>query len=145
MSDESTRYDAFEKRMHEEYPKMFSKPYGGFAIGEGWWPIVDKLCERIQTHIDWNNHNAAKYPEDKHYTPIEQVVVAQIKEKFGGLRFYYDGGDNYVRGLVEMAEAWAGRTCEVCGEPGKIGGDGWISTLCPTHRAERDALRNKHE
>ena len=144
MSDESTKYDAFEKRMHEEYPKIFSKPFGGFAIGEGWWLIVDILCMHIQQYINWNDYNADRDPDGK-YTRVEQVVVAQIKEKFGGLRFYYDGGDHYVRGLVDMAEAWAGRTCEVCGEPGTQGGDGWISTLCPTHRAERDALRNRYE
>jgi len=33
--------------------------------------------------------------------------------------------------------------CEECGSPGERGGDGWISTLCPTHRAERDAARKK--
>ena len=138
MSDEATRYDAFEKRMHEEYPKIFSKPFGGFAIGEGWWPIVEVLCSHIQQHIDWINFNINKYPE-RGVEPVEQVVVAQIKEKFGSLRFYYDGGDAYVRGLVEMAESWAGRSCEICGERGTRGdNNGWVSTLCPTHRAERN-------
>jgi hypothetical protein len=144
MSDELAKYDAFEKRMLEQYPKIFSKPFGGFAIGEGWWLIVDLLCMHIQEHINWANRNAGRYP-NKGYEPVEQVVVAQIKEKFGGLRFYYDGGDEYVRGLVTMAELWAGRTCEVCGERGSIGGDGWVTTLCPTHRAERDEQRKKHE
>ena len=126
-------YDAFEKRMKEKYPKMFSQPYGGFCVGEGWWPILETLCSNIQSHIDWWNKNHEKHPV------VEQVVVAQIKEKFGGLRFYYDGGDDQIRGMVRMAESWADHSCEECGAPGTAGGKGWIKTLCPAHRAEADA------
>jgi hypothetical protein len=70
---------------------------------------------------------------------VPQTVVMQVKEKFGGLRFYYDGGDEAVAGMVRMAEAWADHSCEECGAPGTSGGKGWIRTLCPAHRAEADA------
>ena len=132
MSDED-RYEVFAKQMEEKYPKMFAQPYGGFAIGEGWWPIIESLCANIQSHTDWWNKNRETRPV------VEQVVVAQIKEKFGGLRFYYDGGDDQISGMVRMAEAWASHACEECGAPGTLGGKGWIKTLCPTHRAESDA------
>ena len=132
MSEED-RYEAFAKRMEEKYPKMFSQPYGGFAIGEGWWPIIESLCANIQSHTDWWNNNRETRPV------VEQVVVEQIKEKFGGLRFYYQGGDEQISGMVRMAEAWASHSCEECGAPGTSGGKGWIKTLCPTHRAEADA------
>jgi hypothetical protein len=128
-------YDKFADHMTEKYPKIFSKPYGGFCIGPGWWPIVEKLCDQIQHHIDWNNKNAVAGYKD--FQPIEQVVVDQIKEKFGGLRFYYQGGDNYIRGLVSMAESWAWHSCEECGVPGKSRGGGWIKTLCDEHDKER--------
>ena len=49
---------------------------------------------------------------------VEQVVAGQIKEKFGTLRFYYHGGDDYIRGLVSMADAMTSRVCEDCGAPG---------------------------
>ena len=123
-------YDEFTKRMEEKYPKMFSQPYGGFAIGEGWWPIIESLCSNIQHYINWKNKESEVVP---------QVVVAQIKEKFGGLRFYYEGGDDRIHGMVSMAESWADKSCETCGTPGTSGGKGWIKTLCPTHRAEADA------
>jgi hypothetical protein len=132
MSEED-RYEVFAKQMEEKYPKMFAQPYGGFAIGEGWWPIIESLCANIQSHTDWWNKNRETRPV------VEQVVVAQIKEKFGGLRFYYDGGDDQISGMVRMAEAWASHACEECGAPGTAGGKGWIKTLCPTHRAESDA------
>lgn len=130
----SEKYEAFVKRLEENYPQMFSEPYGGVSIGEGWWPIVEKLCSRIQYHIDWKEEQRIKYNRGEGCT---QVVVAQIKEKFGGLRFYYDGGDDYVQGLVSMAESWAGSTCEECGKPGRYRDGGWIRTLCDEHEAER--------
>lgn len=65
---------------------------------------------------------------------IEQVTLDQCKEKFGTLRFYYTGGDDYISGLVNMAESMSGVTCEECGSPGEQSGGGWIRTLCEEHR-----------
>lgn len=62
-----------------------------------------------------------------------QVVVSQVKEKFGMLRFYYHGGDDVVKGLVQMAEAMSEVTCEVCGKPGKLRDGRWVQTLCDEH------------
>lgn len=128
--NEELEYDAFAKSMEEKYPKMFAQPYGGFAVDKGWWPILQALCSNIQHYLNWKNKESEVVP---------QVVVTQIKEKFGGLRFYYDGGDDRVQGMVAMAEAWADKSCEECGAPGTSGGRGWLKTLCPTHRAEADA------
>ena len=144
MDDELEPYEVFAEQMETRFPKMFSEAYGGFAVGEGWWPILEALCVNIQGHIDWKNKTRAKLLEDNPYNhtipdEVEQVVVRQIKEKFGGLRFYYDGGDDEISGMVRMAESWAARSCETCGAPGTSGGKGWIKTLCPTHRAEADA------
>lgn len=143
--DDFTKYDEFEKRITEKYPKLFSRPFGGFAISEGWWPIIESLCANIQSHLDHVTNRRDILLKDnpyKHTVPesVHQVTVTQIKEKFGGLRFYYDGGDDMVDGMVRMAEAWADHSCEVCGTPGnRDGSSGWIRTLCPTHRAEADA------
>jgi hypothetical protein len=72
-------------------------------------------------------------------TPIvEQVVVEQVKEKFGSLRFYYQGGDDEISGMVRMAESMSNRTCEECGAPGKSREGGWIRTLCDTHAAAKE-------
>jgi hypothetical protein len=128
MTDEFSKYDAFAKSMEEKYPKMFSQPYGGFAVGEGWWPILQALCSNIQHYINWKNKDGEVVP---------QVIVAQIKEKFGGLRFYYDGGDDRIQGMVSMAESWADKSCETCGKPGRRREVGWIKTLCDEHEAER--------
>ena len=139
MSDEYEKYDAFAKQMEERFPKMFANPYGGFCVGEGWWPILETLCSNIQSHTDWWNKNRETRPV------VEQVVVEQIKEKFGGLRFYYQGGDDQISGMVRMAEAWAGHHCEICGAPGKSRNGGWIKTLCDEHEAERQQRMKQYE
>ena len=137
-------YDEFTLMLETKYPEMFSKPYGGVAVGEGWWPIIESLCYSINAHVKWRNDTRARLLNDNPYDnvipdEVPQVVIAQIKEKFGGLRFYYEGGDETVRGMVTMAESWAARTCETCGKPGKSRSGGWIRTLCDEHEAERQA------
>ena len=65
--------------------------------------------------------------------PPKQVVAAQVKEKFAGLRFYADGGDSYTNGVISMAEALSYRICESCGtmdETVAVSGKGWLKTRC---------------
>jgi hypothetical protein len=62
---------------------------------------------------------------------VPQVTVDQVKEKFGSLRFYYSGGDPYIRGLVSMAESMSSVTCETCGNPAEVQNDGgWYRSIC---------------
>ena len=134
MSDEFEKYDAFAKQMEERFPKMFAEPYGGFACGEGWWPILEALCGQIQHHIDWKN---------KTTEVVAQVTVGQIKEKFGGLRFYYSGGDDVIDGMVRMAESWASRSCETCGNRATKQTTGWIKNLCDEHFEEYETRKKE--
>jgi len=129
------QYTEFVDRLHTRFPAMFSEKYGGIACGLGWWPIIEALCGQIQHHIDWKNKKSAVVP---------QVTVEQIKEKFGGLRFYYQGGDDYVSGLVSMAESWAGHSCEECGAPGTRREGGWVRTQCDFHLIEKEALKAQY-
>lgn len=120
----------FQKEMEEKYPLMYGGRYGGFAISPGWHQIVRSLSGTIQYHIDSRNEDRDKYQQGD---GCPQVVVAQVKEKFGGLRFYYRGGDDVIRGMVRMAESWAARTCEICGSPGELRSGTWLRTLCDEH------------
>jgi len=76
---------------------------------------------------------------------IPQVTLDQVKEKFGTLRFYYTGGDEYISGMVTMAEAMSGCTCEGCGNPGERHGGGWVRTLCTTCEEQREKKRVEYE
>ena len=63
--------------------------------------------------------------------PMPPIQVTQIKEKYGGLCFYYYGGDDYIDGLVSFAESFSYRICEQCGSTTGVGQtSGWIYTIC---------------
>lgn len=118
----------------------------GFSHDDGWYQIIDSLCGNIQRHIDWSHKNHdwdvkwnADHPDEPREVrqPVPQVVAVQVKEKFGGLRFYYEGGDQQIYGMVRMAESWASVTCEECGQPGKFRHGGWMRTLCDLHEEQR--------
>jgi hypothetical protein len=81
---------------------------------------------------------AIEKAEYKEVPPIMPYITAsQVKEKFGGLRFYTNGYTDVIGGMISMAESMSHRTCEECGSPGRSNNYGWISTLCDTHRLER--------
>ena len=48
-------YEVFANRMEEKYPKMFAGPYGGFAVGQGWWPIIESLLPGQVSPVNWDN------------------------------------------------------------------------------------------
>lgn len=90
-----------------------------------WW---EEKCEEIL-----RNKKYEEVPRKVH-----QVVAVQVKEKFGGLRFYTNGTDDVVNGMIRMAESLSYRTCEVCGNPGKLRKGGWMQTLCDEHAKGRE-------
>ncbi len=92
-------------------------------------------------YLDWAQkmaQNSLESGERKIPDECSQVVTSQVKEKFGTLRFYYDGGDDYIRGLVSMTEWASANICEVCGERGKLRGTGWLYVSCNEHAKEED-------
>jgi hypothetical protein len=138
-------------RLAEKYPLMFTNPWNGVDVPDGWYDIVDNLCAIIQNHIDgvarnrewtirWNENPVSPGQDDIRPVPelVPQVSVIQIKEKFGTLRFYYENHTDFVDGLVSMATAMTAITCETCGHPGRLRSMNrrWIRTLCDTHDAE---------
>jgi hypothetical protein len=74
---------------------------------------------------------------------IPQVTLDQVKEKFGTLRFYYSGGDDYIDGMVSLAESLTGVTCESCGNVGERRGGGWVHTYCTPCEEAREIKRAK--
>lgn len=90
------------------------------AVGEGWRPILERL------HVDL-------------LRVAPTYGVTQVKEKFGGLRVYLLREPSKVSQLLAAAEREAARTCEVCGQPGKLRQGSWLKTLCDEHAAGRAA------
>ena len=92
----------------------------GIECGDGWFSLIDTLY--------------ASLPFDVNQNALPQVVARQLKEKFGGLRFYFRGGSEYSRGMVAMATAFSQNICDQCGRPGVCAAsqDG-IATRCAGH------------
>ena len=110
------------------------------------YDAVLALCARGSTQpSQWDQQRADEIWAEPHTDSVpdamQPVTILQVKEKFGTLRFYYQGGDQFVRGAVWVTEGMSAHVCETCGAPGSRGGTGWIRTLCPTHRAQHDAQR----
>ena len=134
-----------DKALCAKYPKIFRDRSRsmqetcmcwGFEHGDGWYDIIDSLCSTIQHHLDWKrSSDKFKSMPDEEWDESHQVVAAQVKEKFGGLRFYINGGDDFVEGAIALAESLSLRTCEECGAPGSRRSGGWIRTLCDSHAA----------
>jgi len=90
-------------------------PPCGADCPKGWLPLVEGL---IQDLI------AAGWDKD----------CQQVKEKFGGLRFYIGEGNPQVRELIARAESESLNTCQECGTPGtRRSSKGWIYTACDAH------------
>jgi len=86
-------------------------------------------------------------PYEQYGTPCEcrnfqadNLRAAQVKEKFGGLRFYLDGGTKEqleeAAKYIEAAEDKSFVTCEVCSATGEVGGPGWLKVLCTECRSK---------
>jgi len=90
------------------------------GVGPGWEDIVRRLVTDLFA-LGWDG--------DLH----------QIKEKFGGLRFYIGVGNEALWKRIDQAEDESMRTCEQCGQPGETSSWGgyWINALCPAHGKER--------
>jgi hypothetical protein len=131
----------------------------GFECGDGWYNIIDTLCslltsdyrqaqsryESIKDKVDqprWEGSkdiitqekiDEAKVKLDEE--TLKVPVAVQVKEKFGGLRFYVQAATNTHHSYISFAESMSYRTCEECGNPGKTYTDGWHMTLCDIHAA----------
>ena len=100
-------------RLQEQYPENFADCYD-FGFGDGWCSLVETLTHRV-------------------IQADPAVRIQQVKEKFGGLRYYINSFTAVTGELIEAAEIASENTCEVCGEPGSTRSGSWIRTLCDTH------------
>jgi hypothetical protein len=108
------------QKLLDMYPEIFSNiHYCG--VGDGWFDLINNACRMIQDHLH----------EEKE---VDQVVAMQVKEKFGGLRFYIHGGDDFCYNVIESTEAASMHICEVCGTAGELRPSRrWLKTLCDEH------------
>lgn len=171
-----------DKQLCEKYPKIFrdrnaseteSCMHWGLCCDDGWYDIIDHLCyaatytwttcvkideeDAKKLLVKKSEYNGCYYLE----IPAPTMVAAQVKEKFGTLRFYYDlefepniqelykSGkypdltkvveryQSFFDGIVHMAEIMSERTCEITGNKGELCvRGGWYKTLCEEQAKE---------
>ena len=85
-------------------------------VGPGWQNIIKRLIDDLFL-LGWDGR------------------LHQIKEKFGGLRFYIGAAPAQVHDRISQAEAESFCTCETCGLPGetRATGNGSLATVCDNH------------
>lgn len=128
----------------------------GFEVGDGWADLLDTTCALIYAPYEQavSKYQYAREQEGtspyrgaavvtavdverarlKMAAAAEDLPVAtQVKEKYGGLRFYYYGGTPAADAYIEFAESHSERVCEVCGGAGQTRDSGWVHTLCDQH------------
>jgi hypothetical protein len=123
-----------DRALCERYPKLFARRQDptscmseGFACREGWYHLLDGLCSQLQRDTD--------------QLGAPQLIVTQVKQKFGTLRFYVrPAATRRQQGMIELAYTLSGRICEICGAPAQWRGaeeaarGGLIATRCDAHR-----------
>jgi uncharacterized protein with HEPN domain len=108
-------------RHADDKPVSSCEPFAreGFACGDGWFAIVDRLSSRLVADPN--------------------LVVSQFKEKMGLLRVYFDTGElanpateAATDAAYDEAREESRRTCEVCGDSGthQVRSRGWWSVRC---------------
>ncbi len=91
----------------------------GIECGKGWYDLLDKLCTKIEKELD------------KDESLKKDFLVTQIKEKFGGLRFYVGSATDKIFKIIDKYENKSYKVCENCGKKGKNRSlRGWTVTIC---------------
>ncbi|MGZ5799950.1 MAG: hypothetical protein ACXWJZ_04890 [Burkholderiaceae bacterium] len=122
------------------HPKLFKGacPRVPSVNPRGWGVIVHELCTKIEVTLNERD--------------LQNFEIAQIKEKFGALRFYYEGLPDddlllkQIRALVAEAEKKSRETCMACGQPAQLSTEeATYSTYCPACLAKPMAQRYSPE
>ena len=132
------------KQLIERYPSLYrladaspvpsSPPFAreGFACGDGWFEVINRLSAKLSADPN--------------------LVVGQLKEKFGLLRVYFepsplpsDEVEEATDAALAEAVAESRVTCEWCGKPGKHAQrEGHLSVRCGACAA-KEARRRLRE
>ena len=161
-----TKYPLIFRDRHENM--QHTAMCWGLECGDGWYNIIDTLCryltsdynqaknyyEDIKDKVgrgrnEWSKKiitqeeiDAAKVKLDEE--TLKVPVAVQVKEKFGGLRFYVQAATKEHYNYISFAESMSYCTCEECGAPGKRYTNGWHVTLCDIH-AEMSGKTEEYE
>lgn len=114
----------------EKNPVVF-KNLQYIECSEGWSILIKNCASTIEHYIK------RKIPKDEQ----ENYYATQVKQKFGGLRFYFSQPDPFIDGVIELAEIHSFYVCEKCGNSAtKRNIKNYLITLCDSHCQEANNL-----
>lgn len=109
MCQDNKRPDWLEMYNDKEWAKICFPMEWGNGWLESFYNLCRELLVEVKSDFQW----------------------AQLKEKFGGARCYYQGSITpYGSKLIHYFEGDMESVCEVCGKPGTLRTDGWYMALC---------------
>lgn len=114
-----------KKILLEKYHNLFEDK--SFCVGDGWFDIINELAENLtkaQSKL------------------TKELVVVQLKEKFGSLRVYTNYSPPEIDVFINNAELKSSKTCEECGSPGKIRSGSWLRSLCDSCHTSRTIIKD---
>jgi hypothetical protein len=123
-----------DEQLCQKYPSLYRGRHSptertlmgrGFECGDGWYSLIHVVSELLTKHSP-------------------DIYAVQVKEKFGGLRFYHSACDDYSLGVEMTAGTLSSSICEICGAPGLLNdNEGWWSTRCEEHASGHLGTENE--
>jgi hypothetical protein len=159
------------KEIEAAYPELFKNCYCGNSCPDGWANILEGVCSVMDyCRLGHGGYRTLKKEFQtkeriaEPLSPVFEIDIAQVKEKFASIRIYYDirlireddpvferlDYNEYVKdmvrfcgeidGAISMAEFMSRRICEVTGQIGRVcvNGGNWYKTLCPEKMLEME-------
>ena|ERR1700677_3681413 len=109
--------------LKEKYPGLLEHIWP--ECGIGWYDLLDKLCADITECEAKEPILISEYEDEVLYCHANQV-----KEKYGGLRFYVSSATEEMYKIIDAAEKKSYSICDVCGESGSLRRGGWMMVRC---------------
>lgn len=120
VAEQDRMEESVRNRFFKLYPKLFKDTDRlNFSLPVGWIDLVETLCEELKKF---------------------DVNVKQVKQKFGGLRFYVGISTKLSEerqadlwAIIQEAESKSLKICEICGTDKEVSKTeaGFIQSLCP--------------
>lgn len=105
-----------------------------FPVGSGWSSLLHDICKVGEAEC----LRLKKLGAPESLWP----KTAQVKEKFGGLRYYVYNASKKLHKEIVDAESKSETMCDICSSPSVISGENWVTTTCPTCR---ESLKKRAE
>ena len=120
---------ALDALLCQRHPQLFQHRHAdpqtcamgwGLQCGDGWFDLIDILCESLQ--------------QETEHGDAPQAVAMLVKQKWGRLRFSVESATERQQAMIDLAEALSARLCESCGKPGQMASiRGYRTPRCAEH------------